>query len=69
MTQSTRKLIGTVLTLASILVWCVVVVGVYTSWLSEAPWWVLIGFFAVTGALWFFPASWIVRWMSRPDRA
>lgn len=69
MTQSTRKLIGTVLTLASILVWCVVVVGVYTSWLSEAPWWVLIGFFAVTGALWFVPASWIVRWMSRPDRA
>lgn len=68
MTQSSRKLIGTILTLTSIIVWCVVVVGVYTTWLNTAPWWALIVFFAATGGLWFFPAAWIIRWMAKPDQ-
>lgn len=67
MTQSTRKLIGTILTLVSIVVWCILVGAIYANWLSEAPWWALIGFFAVAGSLWFFPAAWIIRWMAKPD--
>lgn len=67
MTQSSRKLVGTLLTLGSIVVWCIVAGAVYANWLGQAPWWVLIGFFAVAGSLWFFPASWIIRWMARPD--
>ena len=67
MTQSTRKLIGTILTLLSIVVWCVLVSAVYMSWLAAAPWWGLILFFAVAGGMWFFPAAWIIRWMAKPD--
>lgn len=69
MTQSARKLIGTLLVLVSIIVWCVLAVAIYSTWLGGAPWWALILFFAVTGALWFFPAAWIIRWMARPDSA
>lgn len=69
MTQSTRKLIGTLLTLGSIVLWCVLGGAIYSNWLAGAPWWALILFFAVAGASWFLPATWIIRWMARPDRA
>lgn len=68
MTQSTRKLLGTVLILLSIVVYSVLAGAVYASLLGDAPWWLLIVYFAVAGGLWFFPATWIIRWMSRPDR-
>ena len=67
MTQSTRKLIGTVLTLISIVVWCILAGAIYANWLGGAPWWALILFFAVAGGSWFFPAAWIIRWMAKPD--
>lgn len=67
MTQSTRKLLGTLAVLASIVVWSVAITAIYLVWLPDADWWVLILFFAVGGTSWFFPASWLVRWMSRPD--
>lgn len=69
MTQSTRKLIGTVLTLGSIVLWCILGGAIYMNWLAAAPWWALILFFAVAGGSWFFPAAWIIRWMAKPDRA
>lgn len=67
MTQSTRKLIGTFLVIGSIFVYAGIVTWLYISFLEGQPWWLLIGFFAVTGVCWFFPATWIIRWMSRPD--
>jgi RsiW-degrading membrane proteinase PrsW (M82 family) len=67
MTQSTRKLIGTFLVIASIFVYAAIVMWLYMSFLAGQPWWLLIAFFAVTGVSWFFPATWIIRWMSRPD--
>jgi uncharacterized protein (DUF58 family) len=69
MTQRTRKLIGTILTLLSIVVWCVVAGAIYANWLGAAPWWALLLFFAVAGGLWFFPAARIIRWMAKPDEA
>ena len=63
----TRKLFGTVLVLGSILVWSVAGMWIYMSFLGAAVWWALIGFFALVGMSWFFPATWIIRWMSRPD--
>ena len=68
MTQSTRKLLGTVLILLSLLVWSVLGMWIYMSFLGAAAWWLLICFFAVVGMGWFFPATWIIRWMARPDR-
>lgn len=67
MTQSTRKLFGTVFVLASIFVYATLVMWLYMSFLEGQPWYVLIAFFAVTGAAWFFPAAWIIRWMAKPD--
>jgi RsiW-degrading membrane proteinase PrsW (M82 family) len=70
MTQNTRKLIGTVLILVSIVLWCALATAIYMSWMGETtPPWALILFFAVAGGSWFFPAAWIVRWMARPDAA
>jgi len=67
MTQSTRKLLGTFLVLGSIFVYAGLVIWLYTSFLEGQPWYVLIVFFAVTGVCWFFPATWIIRWMAKPD--
>jgi RsiW-degrading membrane proteinase PrsW (M82 family) len=68
MTQSTRKLIGTILTLLLIVAYCIVAGAIYANFLGAAPWWVLLVFFAVAGTTWFFPATWIIRWMAKPDQ-
>lgn len=67
MTQSTRKLVGTVLLLLLIIVYSIAAAAIYANFLGGAIWWVLILYFAVAGLLWFFPASWIIRWMARPE--
>jgi hypothetical protein len=67
MTQSNRKLIGIVLVLLSLVVWSTLGMWIYMSFLGAAAWWLLIGFFAVMGMGWFFPATWIIRWMAKPD--
>lgn len=67
MRQRMRKLTGTMLLLLSIVLYSAVAMAVYLGPLVGAPWWVLIGYFAVAGGLWFFPASWIIRWMAKPD--
>jgi RsiW-degrading membrane proteinase PrsW (M82 family) len=67
MNQSTRKLLGTLFVIGSVFVYAGLVLWLYTSFLEGQPWYVLIVFFAVTGVGWFFPASWIIRWMSKPD--
>ncbi len=68
MNQSTRKLLGTLLVIASVFVYAGLVIWLYTSFLEGQAWYLLIVFFAVTGVCWFFPASWIIRWMAKPDR-
>ncbi|WP_055048694.1 DUF2842 domain-containing protein [Devosia sp. A16] len=67
MSQSTRKLIGTVLILLSLVVWSTMGMWIYMSFLGATAWWLLIGFFAVMGMSWFYPATWIIRWMAKPD--
>jgi len=67
MTQRTRKLFGTIVLLASIAAWCILAGALYANFLGAAPWWALLLFFAVAGGAWFFPATWIIRWMAKPD--
>ena len=69
MTQSNRKLVGTVLLLASLIPYAWAAMAIYETWLIGQPWWLLIPYFCVAGLGWFYPSSWIVRWMSRPDGA
>ena len=61
MTQSNRKLLGTVLILLVLVAWSVLGMWIYMSFLGAAAWWLLIGFFAVMGVGWFFSAAWIIR--------
>lgn len=67
MTQSTRKFVGTLLTLLLIVVYSIGAGAIYAHFLGGAAWWVLILYFAAAGLSWFFPAAWIIGWMARPD--
>jgi hypothetical protein len=69
MTQSTRKLIGTVLTLALVVVWAIASTAIYMQFLGNAHPMILLGYFIVAGLLWGVPVAWIIRWMAKPDRA
>lgn len=68
MTQSTRKLIGTIAMILLVGAYPLAIMEIYARLLTGTAWWVLIGFFAVAGMAWFYPASWIIRWMVRTDR-
>ena len=39
----------------------------YATTMMALPWWGAIAVLCLAGLLWFFPASWIIRWMSKPD--
>ena len=67
MTQSTRKLVGTVLILLSIVIYAWLATAIYAAYLTGAPNWVLLIYFAVAGLLWVLPAMFIIRWMAKPD--
>jgi len=68
MTQSTRKLIGTVFILLSIVVYAWLATAIYAAYLTGAPNWLLLVYFAVAGLLWVVPAMAIIRWMAKPNR-
>ena len=68
MTQRTRKLWGTLGIIASLIVYPLAIMEIYVSTpLMGLPWWGAIIVLAIAGLLWFYPASWVVRWMSKPD--
>jgi len=67
MKQRQRKLVGAIGLMVLIMVYCIAVGAIYASFLGGQPAIVLIIFFAVAGMLWFFPASWTIRWMAKPD--
>lgn len=67
MRQRSRKLWGIFAILALLIVYPLAVMELYVGFLMGLQWWGAIPVFAVLGALWFFPASWVVRWMSKPD--
>jgi len=69
MTQSTRKLIGVLLTLGVLVGYALVVMIIYDWFLTGLPQLVLLAFFVVAGLAWCFPAMVIIRWMSKPDKA
>lgn len=67
MTQSQRKLAGSLLLTASIVAWAVLATGIYLVALVQAPWWVQVIYFAIAGLGWLWPAMVLIRWMARPD--
>ena len=65
-----RKLIGTVLLVALVIVYALVATTVAVHRLSESGPLVHLAFFFVTGILWILPAMGIIKWLllSPPDR-
>ncbi len=69
MRQRVRKLWGLLAIIALLIVYPLAVMEIYVTWMMALPWWGAIAVLAVAGLLWFYPASWVVRWMSKPDEA
>lgn len=68
MPQTIRKLIGTVWLFALVFVYALVATAIATAKLADAPAWIHLVYFLVTGLFWVLPAMAIVSWMLKPDR-
>ena len=63
-----KKLIGTVLIVALVVIYALLATTIATYRLADAAWYVHLLYFLVTGVLWVVPAMFIIRWMERPPR-
>ncbi len=68
MTQSQRKFVGVILTLALVIGWAIVSTALYLTFPPELHPLLLILYFAVAGLGWAVPAGMLIKWMARPDR-
>ena len=64
----TRKLIGTVVLLAFVVVWSLFAMALAQSVLTDINGWVAALFYVVAGLGWVLPAMPLISWMARPDR-
>jgi hypothetical protein len=60
-----KKLIGTVLLVALVVIYALAATAFATYRLAEAGAWMHLAFFAVSGMLWILPAMWLIYWMER----
>ncbi|MEM7463262.1 MAG: DUF2842 domain-containing protein [Pseudomonadota bacterium] len=67
MSQTLRKLIGTVLLFVLVILYALIAMTIATARLAESSAWVHLLYFFVTGILWVLPAMAIVSWMLRRD--
>jgi hypothetical protein len=64
-----KKLIGTVLLVALVIVYALVATIVAVAQLSESGPLVHLAFFLIGGFVWVLPAMFIIKWMAGPPRA
>jgi hypothetical protein len=67
MTIRTRKLVGTIILLVFITVYCLLAMALAVSVLPNASAAGQLVFYAVAGLLWVIPAGLLVSWMGKPD--
>jgi len=68
MRQRVRKLIGTVLMLALVVVWALGAMALAQGRVTDLPWgWQTVSY-VLLGTLWVIPAGLLIRWMEKPDR-
>ncbi len=60
-----KKLIGSVLLVALVIVYSMAATLVAVGRLAEAGSLVRFAYFLFTGLLWVLPAMWIIKWMSK----
>jgi hypothetical protein len=63
MSIRTRKLLGTVVMLALVIVYALLAMGFAQGRITEAPGWLQAILYALIGLAWIFPAMLIIRWM------
>lgn len=62
-----RKLIGTFVLLAFIIIYAFMIMLLGVRLLEDAPQWFSMLYYVVTGCAWAFPAMLILKWMLKPD--
>lgn len=67
MRRRTRKLVGTIVALAFVLVYGPVAMALAESRIQTAPPWVQTISYIVLGLAWILPLMPLIRWMERPD--
>jgi predicted membrane channel-forming protein YqfA (hemolysin III family) len=67
MPRRVRKLIGTVVMIAFVMVYALFAMALADSRVSEAPELVRALVYAVLGLVWIIPLLPLIRWMERPD--
>ncbi len=63
-----RKLIGTVIIVALVVIYALVATTIATYRLAESAWYVHLLYFLFSGVLWVVPAMFVIRWMEGPPR-
>lgn len=63
-----KKLIGTILLVALVVIYALAASAVAVGRLAESGPLVHLIFFVVSGLLWILPAMWIIRWMTREPK-
>lgn len=63
-----KKLIGTVLLVALVIIYALLATTIAIAHLSQSSTWVHLLYFLVTGVLWVLPAMFIIWWMAQPPR-
>jgi uncharacterized protein DUF2842 len=69
MQQRQRKLIGTVILLAILAVYALLIVAFSAGRIMDAAPAAQVLYFMIAGLAWVLPAGFLIRWMLRPDQA
>jgi uncharacterized membrane protein len=63
-----KKLIGTVLLVALVVIYALAATTIASYRLANASIWAHLAFFAIGGVLWIAPAMWLIAWMERKPK-
>lgn len=69
MSDSLRKLIGTIVLVIFVFIYAIVVVNIGPKIVVEGtPWWAQLAFYATAGLAWTLPAGVLIKWMAQGGR-
>ncbi|MCM2292144.1 DUF2842 domain-containing protein [Allorhizobium sp. BGMRC 0089] len=63
-----RKFIGTILMILLVTIYAIMATTIATLALNQAPWWIHLMYFLLSGLVWILPAMLIIKWMAGPVR-
>jgi len=66
--QRARKFAGIFIILGLLIIYPVIASLIYEHYLTTAPTWLLLFYFAISGFFWAIPAGIIIKWMARPNK-